>query len=760
MDAMSSLIKTPLPYFLVLTLFACAPKPKPPTVRFYERLHESLERLDLTSVSGKRIVIDPGHGGTFRGARGLGGLDEADVNLGVALYLWGLLDEAGAEVFLTRKTDKDFVDGDSNRLSADLQARVDIVTSVRPDVFISLHHNAHFEGDRGFNEIQIYHKIGDHGPSLDLARIVARHLRGNIGEAKTKVLAGNYYVLRNSPVTSVLSEPSFISNPEIESKLKLADKQRLEAEVYFLALADYFSRGIPRVLNLLPTGRIEIATPRIEVTFDELSLIDLTSVHIHVDDVNLEPFKVAPNTFSAFPPAPLRSGKHTLRASARSIGGNSSAEATSVFEVDVKPEVLTVSVRPTAAASPYPQEITALVLDGNGNPVRDSTSVGFSWSGGNAARQTSGGRASVFAGKDIPFHVQQMLVTCSGLDEDLHLGRVPLAGYVSGFVMGEDGSPLVNAAITSRQSAASTLSNMEGYFALEPFEGSGVLEISRSGFKKACVEVNAETYPVIGLERFYASLEHPVVITLDAVGGGEETGWVGPTGVTASDLNLELCVRLAGLLSSVGIDVFMTREADHKVGGEQRVVTCESHGSHLLISLCHAEVKEEEAAIGHFPGSSGGMRLSNDLADEINERVGYRTRVTEIADYLIQQTSCPAVKVTFPVLGTVQDELKLSQALNVWNKAYAVLCGTLRYLGVDGTKTFSISGQVLREGDPHANALVVIDGSLETLSDEEGLFFLKLLEPGRHTAEAFTGALRSEAVTFDQSSGPILLDLK
>ena len=34
---------------------------------------------------GRRIALDPGHGGFFRGALGVNGLTEAEVNLGVAL---------------------------------------------------------------------------------------------------------------------------------------------------------------------------------------------------------------------------------------------------------------------------------------------------------------------------------------------------------------------------------------------------------------------------------------------------------------------------------------------------------------------------------------------------------------------------------------------------------------------------------------------------------------------------------------------------
>ena len=45
--------------------------------------------FDTAALRGKTIVIDPGHGGPERGAIAENGLNEAEVNQGVALYLWG-----------------------------------------------------------------------------------------------------------------------------------------------------------------------------------------------------------------------------------------------------------------------------------------------------------------------------------------------------------------------------------------------------------------------------------------------------------------------------------------------------------------------------------------------------------------------------------------------------------------------------------------------------------------------------------------------
>lgn len=767
---MSALMRTPLPYFLLLTLFACGPKPgsrpsEPALEDFYQRLKEPLDRMDLDSIKGKKIVIDPGHGGVFRGARGLGGLDEADVNLGVALYLWGLLEEAGAHVVLTRRTDRDFVDGDAGRLRDDLQVRVDTVLSVMPDVFVSLHHNAHFQGDRTFNEIQIYHKLRDTGPSLDLARIVARHVRGNLGDTNTRVLGGNYYVLRNSPVPSILCEPSFISNPAIESKLKLADKQRLEAEVYFVSLLDYFSRGTPEVVELMPAGTVTEARPEIRVAFSRTSTIDLASVSVLLDDEVLELSKIGPNFFSAFPTAPLESGRHTLQASARSTGGNSSPLAASVFMVDLEPEILALTATPEVGGRPYPQEITALVLDAYGNPVADSTSVSFSWAGGGTSEETLDGKASVFVGEDLPFGTARLTAGCGGLERTIDLEHSATAEYVSGFVRDAGGLPLEGAAVTSGRTdqaggpGLSAVTDALGFFVLEASPGEMTLEVTKRGFRKAIATSNERAYPSIRLDTYFKSLASDIVVTVDAAGGGENTGWVGPTGVKASDLNLALARRLADLFSSAGIGVRLTRETDERVGPEERVIASESAGSTLLISLAHSRIEDGQVIVGHFPGSSGGNRLSVRLGEEIGRLPGYEPQITEIADYLLQQTSCPAVRIDFPVGNGVEDELDLTEALNTWTRAYAIFYATLEYLGIEEDATFTASGIVIADGGRRGGALVLIDGSLEILSDHEGRFQVRMLEEGNHIAEAFSGTRRSAPVAFDQDSDDLRLNL-
>ncbi|MFC1800158.1 hypothetical protein ACFL2Z_04525, partial [Candidatus Eisenbacteria bacterium] len=173
----------------------------------------------------------------------------------------------------------------------------------------------------------------------------------------------------------------------------------------------------------------------------------------------------------------------------------------------------------------------------------------------------------------------------------------------------------------------------------------------------------------------------------------------------------------------------------------------------------HRENEERKVILGHFPGSSGGNRISGILSDEIKDISDYETEVTETADYLIQQTSCPAVKVVFPVGNSVSEELDLTETLNTWTRAYAIFYSTLRYLGIEEGETFSAEGRVTSDGRPVAGALLLIDGSLEMLADTDGRFAVKLLERGDHVIEAFSGTQRSTPVVFDQNSNQVRLEL-
>src|SRR6185503_16686934 len=108
----------------------------------YEGLVDSLDRIDASGLAGRKIAIDPGHGGVFRGALGVHGLTEAEVNLSVGLRLRDLLAAKGATVFMTRDRDRDFLTPADSSLRGDLNERARLANAFGPDLFLSIHHNA------------------------------------------------------------------------------------------------------------------------------------------------------------------------------------------------------------------------------------------------------------------------------------------------------------------------------------------------------------------------------------------------------------------------------------------------------------------------------------------------------------------------------------------------------------------------------------------------------------------------------------------
>ena len=105
------------------------PKPLPAAVP------NSVGGLSLSRQLGlgvARIVIDPGHGGHDPGAQ-IKGLNEADLTLDVALRLEKLLlDQQGADVVLTRRTNS----------YVSLEERTAIANREEADLFLSIHANA------------------------------------------------------------------------------------------------------------------------------------------------------------------------------------------------------------------------------------------------------------------------------------------------------------------------------------------------------------------------------------------------------------------------------------------------------------------------------------------------------------------------------------------------------------------------------------------------------------------------------------------
>ena len=187
-------------------------------------------------LKGKRVTIDPGHGGSDPGAIGPRGNKEKTSTLLIANYLKSYLTASGALVSMTRTKDID-VYGRYASAKNELQARVDVSTRNRADAFVSIHHNANNNRSIGGIATYYYPKSGyDYklGKAIQNKLAAASKLR-NMGTQQA-----NFYVIKRSYMPAVLLEVGFISNYREEQLISSAWFQKTIAKAVFDGLKEYF----------------------------------------------------------------------------------------------------------------------------------------------------------------------------------------------------------------------------------------------------------------------------------------------------------------------------------------------------------------------------------------------------------------------------------------------------------------------------------------------------------------------------------------
>jgi len=186
-------------------------------------------------LSGKIIILDPGHGGPDGGAVG-GEILEKDVALQVSLYLKDYLQEQGALVLMTREEDVDLADpktkGYSRRKVEDLRKRVEMVNESDGDLFISIHLNA-IPSPR-WKGAQTFYQRSDSKENERVAKFIQDELRTNLGNTDRYAKSINgIYILKKAEIPGALVEVGFLSNPSERALLSTDDYQKkLAASIY------------------------------------------------------------------------------------------------------------------------------------------------------------------------------------------------------------------------------------------------------------------------------------------------------------------------------------------------------------------------------------------------------------------------------------------------------------------------------------------------------------------------------------------------
>lgn len=175
----------------------------------------------LLPLSGKTIVIDPGHGGRDPGTR-YGNLLEKDLNLEISKTLKKQLEEYGATVYLLRENDVDFSkDSDYLKKRSDLKRRINYIESKKSDIYLSVHLNWYSDYYYGGSEI-LYSTINPLNYKLAL------NLTESLTDAGIKtreVKKTNLFLYNHTNTVGVLMECGFLSNADDRYLLQKSDYQ-------------------------------------------------------------------------------------------------------------------------------------------------------------------------------------------------------------------------------------------------------------------------------------------------------------------------------------------------------------------------------------------------------------------------------------------------------------------------------------------------------------------------------------------------------
>lgn len=185
-----------------------------------------------TGLFGKKILLDPGHGGKDSGAIGPTGLKEKDVVLSTGLLLKQELESQGAIVYMTRSTD----------VFLELSQRTAIANASDYDAFISLHANANTSQTPRGTETYYNTTVNFNGiKSAAMASNIQKNLVTSIGTPSRGVKEQEFYVNRMNELPSILIELAFISNRTEESLMRTDTFKRNSAIGIRKGLEEYFS---------------------------------------------------------------------------------------------------------------------------------------------------------------------------------------------------------------------------------------------------------------------------------------------------------------------------------------------------------------------------------------------------------------------------------------------------------------------------------------------------------------------------------------
>lgn len=229
----------------------------------------------LTGAAGKDIpviVIDAGHGGMDGGASSPGGIQEKDINLSIAEKLAETAQAYGAEVIMTRDSDRGLYTDDGKTIRQkkreDLLTRKKIIEEKGADIAISIHLNS-FPQDASVYGPQVFYPKAEEErtnvlkgeqSSRDFAESVQKTLEINIDDGRTREAMAKNDILLFEEIKAkiILVECGFLSNQRECDLLQIPEYQQKLSDAIWQGVNEILCLERPKKMQVIDSANKDI----------------------------------------------------------------------------------------------------------------------------------------------------------------------------------------------------------------------------------------------------------------------------------------------------------------------------------------------------------------------------------------------------------------------------------------------------------------------------------------------------------------------
>jgi N-acetylmuramoyl-L-alanine amidase len=148
------------------------------------------------------------------------------------------------------------------------------------------------------------------------------------------------------------------------------------------------------------------------------------------------------------------------------------------------------------------------------------------------------------------------------------------------------------------------------------------------------------------------------VIAIDPGHGGSDPGAVGVTGLQEKVVNLDVGLRVASKLRSLGARVVLTRDTDVFIPLAQRPAIAQAAGAHVYVSVhSNAHPSAQIGGTETYYYSNASRGLASHMQRRLVAALDLRDIGTKYGNFLvIRQASMPAVLLELGFLSNVHEE--------------------------------------------------------------------------------------------------------